>query len=125
MQHENCAKCSKSVYQSVCPNATERLCLLANSAISNSLGSIFASLGLKEEDFLVPDQIIQLGYPPNRIDVISTLEGVDFETCCAARVEIVIDDVPVDFIDLENLKKNKRAAGRPQDLADLDQLGGV
>ena len=85
----------------------------------------FASLGLKEDDFLVPDQIIQLGYPPNRIDVISTLEGVDFEVCYAARVEVVIDTVPVNFIDLENLKKNKKAAGRPQDLADLDQLGGA
>ena len=51
----------------------------------------FASLGLKEDDFLVPDQIIQLGYPPNRIDVISTLEGVDFETCYATRVEVVTD----------------------------------
>ena len=82
----------------------------------------FASLGLKEDDFLVPDQIIQLGYPPSRIDVISTLEGVDFETCYAARVEVVIDGTLVNFIDLENLKKNKRAAGRPQDLADLEHL---
>jgi hypothetical protein len=39
----------------------------------------FASLGLKEEDFLTPDQIIQLGYPPNRIDLLTTLEGVAFE----------------------------------------------
>jgi hypothetical protein len=82
----------------------------------------FTSLGLKEEDFLVPDQIIQLGYPPSRIDVISSLEGVDFETCYAARVEVVIDSTSVNFIDLENLKKNKRAAGRPQDLADLEHL---
>ena len=82
----------------------------------------FASLGLKEDDFLVPDQIIQLGYPPSRIDVISTLEGVDFETCYAARVEVVIDSTPVNFIDLENLKKNKKAAGRSQDLADLEHL---
>jgi predicted nucleotidyltransferase len=82
----------------------------------------FASLGLKEQDFLVPDQIIQLGYPPSRIDVITTLEGVDFETCHAARVEVRIDDVTVSFIDLENLKKNKKAAGRPQDLADLENL---
>jgi hypothetical protein len=82
----------------------------------------FASLGLKEGDFLVPDQIVQLGYPPSRIDVISTLEGVDFETCYAARVETVIDGTPVCFIDLENLKKNKRAVGRSQDLADLEHL---
>ena len=82
----------------------------------------FASLGLREEDFLVPDQIIQLGYPPSRIDVISTLEGVDFESCYASRVKVVIDGTPVNFIDLENLKRNKRAAGRPQDLADLEHL---
>ena len=82
----------------------------------------FGSLGLQTADFLVPDQIIQLGYPPNRIDLITTPPGVDFETCYASRVEAVIDDVTVDFIDLENLKKNKRAAGRLQDLADLENL---
>jgi hypothetical protein len=82
----------------------------------------FASLGLQEQDFLVPDQIIQLGYPPSRIDVITTLEGVDFESCYASRVEVTIDTVKVNFIDLENLKRNKKAVGRPQDLADLDQL---
>jgi len=41
----------------------------------------FGSLGLKAADFLVPDQIIQLGYPPNRIDLMTTPPGVDFETC--------------------------------------------
>lgn len=82
----------------------------------------FGSLGLQAADFLVPDQIIQLGYPPNRIDLITTPPGVDFETCYASRVEVVIDDVTVNFIDLENLKKNKQAAGRLQDLADLQNL---
>lgn len=82
----------------------------------------FGSLGLQAADFLVPDQIIQLGYPPNRIDLITTPPGVDFETCYASRVEVVIDDVTVNFIDLENLKKNKQAAGRLQDLADLENL---
>lgn len=82
----------------------------------------FDSLGLLATDFLVPDQIIQLGYPPNRIDLITTPPGVDFETCYASRVEVLIDDVTVNFIDLENLKKNKKAAGRLQDLADLENL---
>ena len=82
----------------------------------------FGSLGLQPTDFLVPDQIIQLGYPPNRIDLISSLEGVDFDTCHASRVEVAVEEVPASFISLEDLKKNKRATGRHQDLADLDRL---
>ncbi len=82
----------------------------------------FGSLGLTEGDFLVPDQIIQLGNPPNRIDILTTLQGVDFETCYTSRVQVVIDDVTVDFIDLDNLKKNKKAVGRLQDLANLEKL---
>ena len=82
----------------------------------------FGSLGLKAEDFLVPDQVIQLGYPPNRIDLLTTASGVEFGTCYASRVEVEVDGVIVNFIDLENLKKNKRAVGRLQDLADLENL---
>ena len=82
----------------------------------------FASLGLKAEDFLAPDQVIQLGLPPNRIDILTSAEGVDFDTCYASRAQVVIGGVPANFIDLENLKKNKRAAGRLQDLADLENL---
>jgi len=82
----------------------------------------FGSLGLQAADFLVPDQIVQLGYPPNRIDLITTPPGVDFESCYASRVEVVIDKVTVNFIDLDNLKKSKQASGRMQDLADLENL---
>jgi predicted nucleotidyltransferase len=82
----------------------------------------FGSLNLRAEDFLIPDQIIQLGYPPNRIDLLVSLLGVDFETCYAAKVETVIDGIAVNFIDLENLKKNKKATGRLQDQADLENL---
>ena len=82
----------------------------------------FGSLGLQAADFLAPDQIIQLGYPPNRIDLITTPPGVDFESCYASRVEVVIEEVTVNFIDLGNLKKSKKAAGRLQDLADLENL---
>ncbi|MFZ5909468.1 MAG: hypothetical protein ACOYYU_05585 [Chloroflexota bacterium] len=82
----------------------------------------FASLGLKEDDFLETDQIIQLGYPPNRIDILTTLPGVEFAACYSSRVIVELDHVPVNFIDLENLKKNKRASGRHQDLADLENL---
>ena len=82
----------------------------------------FGSLDLNAEDFLVPDQIIQLGYPPSRIDLLTSIPGVTFEECYPVRVAVEVDDVTVNFIDLENLKKNKRASGRTQDLADLENL---
>ncbi len=82
----------------------------------------FGSLGLQAQDFLEPDQIIQLGYPPNRVDLMTSVPGVQFDPCYDARVEVSIEGVNVNFIDLENLKKNKKASGRLQDLADLEKL---
>ena len=82
----------------------------------------FASLGLQAQDFTVPDRVIQLGYPPSRIDIITTPDGIDFETCYTQRVTVEIAETNVNFIDLENLKKNKQASGRLQDLADLENL---
>ena len=80
------------------------------------------SLGLKEEDFLVPGQVVQLGQPPNRIDLLCTISGVDFAACYESRVTVEVDEVLVSFIDLENLRKNKAASGRHQDMADLENL---
>ncbi len=82
----------------------------------------FKSLGLKESDFLVKDRIIQLGFPPNRIDILTTLPGVTFAGCYKKRLSVEIDGVMVDFIDLVSLRKNKKASGRLQDLADLENL---
>lgn len=82
----------------------------------------FASLGLKSSDFLVEDQIIQLGYPPRRIDIITSLLGVEFIHCYDTRMQLGIEGVQINFIDLENLRKNKKATGRSQDLADLEKL---
>jgi hypothetical protein len=82
----------------------------------------FGSLGLKAEDFLDADQVVQLGYPPCRIDLISGLAGVDFDECYSARVSTVIDGVSTNFIDLDALIRNKRTTGRPQDLADVENL---
>lgn len=82
----------------------------------------FESLGLQEEDFLEADTVIRLGYPPNRIDLIMGALGVDFEICYQSRIETEIDDLSIPFIDLESLKKNKRATGRLQDLADIENL---
>ena len=83
----------------------------------------FASLGLKSEDFLVEDQIIQLGYPPERIYILVTLPGVEFATCYEAKATIDVDGIQVPFINKEHFIKNKRASGRHQDLAYIENLG--
>lgn len=82
----------------------------------------FSSLGLKKEDFLKPEYVIQLGYPPNRIDILTKISGLEFEKCYKSRIKTNMDGITIDFIDLENLKKNKKAIGRFKDLADLENL---
>ena len=82
----------------------------------------FKILLLQESDFLEPETIIQLGYAPNRIDLIMGVPGVDFEESYESRVDEDVDGVRLSFIDLENLKKSKKASGRLQDLADLENL---
>ena len=82
----------------------------------------FSSLDIKEEDFLSPGYVVQLGQPPARIDLLTSVTGLEFEECYASRVHVDIQDVEIDFIDLENFKKNKKAVGRHQDLADLENL---
>jgi len=82
----------------------------------------FGSLGLEKEDFLEKGTIIQLGHAPNRIDLIMGAPGVEFENCYSERMEEEIEGVKLFFIDMENLKKSKKASGRLQDLADLENL---
>ncbi|RLA40576.1 MAG: hypothetical protein DRR42_25710 [Gammaproteobacteria bacterium] len=82
----------------------------------------FSSLDIKEEDFLKPDYVVQLGQPPARIDLLTSVTGLEFEECYASRVHVELQDIEIDFIDLENFKKNKKAVGRHQDLADLENL---
>jgi hypothetical protein len=82
----------------------------------------FASLGLSSNDFLEPGVIIQLGYPPNRIDLITSLSGVTFGEAWEKRVSDVVDGLTLVFVGKEALMVNKAAAGRPKDLADLDAL---
>ena len=82
----------------------------------------FGSLGLVEEDFTEPGRVVQLGYPPLRIDLLTSIDGVDFEACFDRRVQVVVDGLSVPFIGLDDLRRNKASSGRPQDLADLAAL---
>ena len=85
----------------------------------------FAELGLARDDFISPDVVVHLGYPPNRVDLITTPSGVDFQQCWADRLSLTLDGLEVPFIGLEGLKANKRASGRAQDVVDVQVLEGI
>jgi hypothetical protein len=72
--------------------------------------------------FTDPRSIVRFGVPPFRIEVMTSIDGVEFEGCRAQAVEFDLDDVRVPVISLADLKINKRAAGRHKDLADLENL---
>ncbi|MCX7420759.1 MAG: hypothetical protein NT013_14630 [Planctomycetia bacterium] len=82
----------------------------------------FASLQLTAQDFMELDQIVQLGFPPNRIDIFNSTLGVEFSECYPNKLERTLDGVDVSFISLQDLIKNKQAAARPQDIVDLGKL---
>lgn len=82
----------------------------------------FGAVGFEAKDFLNLDEFTQLGCPPNRIDFFTSCEGVNFSHCYANRMQVEIEGLKIDFIDYENLLKNKQAVGRPQDLADVSNL---
>jgi hypothetical protein len=72
--------------------------------------------------FTDPRSIVRLGVPPFRIEVMTSIDGVEFEECRERGVRVDLDDVWVPVISLADLKVNKRAAGRHKDLADLEHL---
>jgi hypothetical protein len=72
--------------------------------------------------FLQENQVIRMGVPPMRIEILTTISGVEFETCYTERTVDVIDGVEINFISLSHLKINKKASGRYKDLNDLENL---
>ena len=77
---------------------------------------------LSRDLFLKEDSIIRMGVPPVRIEVATTISGVEFSQCYPARVVDELDGVLVNTISLAHLKANKRAAGRHRVLDDLEHL---
>ena len=72
--------------------------------------------------FMEKDRVIRMGIPPVRIEIITGASGVDFSDCYSRREVVEIEGVPVNFISLEDLRVNKKAAGRHKDLDDLEHL---
>lgn len=82
----------------------------------------FQNLSLTESDFSKEDAIVQLGYPPFRIDILTSIDGVAFDQAWEKKVVVELNGMKVPFIGREDLIANKKAAGRPQDLADVSRL---
>jgi hypothetical protein len=83
----------------------------------------FASLNLSAEDFCVTQQIVQLGHPPVRIDIITSITGVEWEEAWDNKISGKYGDIPVFFLGRDEYIANKRATGRKKDIADLEAIG--
>jgi hypothetical protein len=83
----------------------------------------FGSLNLSEEDFMTPENVIQLGVPPVRVDIMTSLTGVPWEKAQAGKIIGSFDKITVFLISREDLIANKKTLGRNKDLADIDALG--
>lgn len=90
-------------------------------AVLNQFG--FVESGFKPSDFVEPDQMIQLGRVPNRIDLLTGITGVATKNAFEKKVSAELEGLPVFILSKDLLVQNKRAVGRPQDIADLDTLG--
>jgi hypothetical protein len=82
----------------------------------------FGSEEVSEKLFLEENKVIRMGMPPLRIEVLTTISGVDFEECYLERNVDLLDEIEVNIISLKHLKVNKKASGRLKDLADLEYL---
>jgi Nucleotidyl transferase of unknown function (DUF2204) len=82
-----------------------------------------SAMGFKKGDFLKPGYITQIGYPPLRIDILNSIDGVEFNEAVKHMNRIEIEkDLPLNYIGLNDFIKNKQASGRMQDLADIQEI---
>jgi hypothetical protein len=88
-------------------------------------GAPVESAGVVQSDFARPDLVYQIGLPPRRIDLLTSISGVSFDDAWSSRVSAQLGGRPVHFIGREAFLRNKQAAGRPKDLADAARLSKV
>lgn len=86
-------------------------------------GAPVAALGVSRDDLTQPDRVVQIGLPPRRIDILTSISGVAFDEAWPERVTHEVDGLVVPFLGRAALVRNKRATGRTKDQADLEALG--
>ena len=82
----------------------------------------FSTIGLTINDFLETSNVIQLGYPPFRIDLITQPDGITFDECYQNKIVVNYNDLEIAIIGINDFKKNKQATGRFKDLDNLEHL---
>jgi hypothetical protein len=75
------------------------------------------------ETFLEPRKVIRMGVPPLRLEILTSISGVEFAECYGRRLQVELDGIAVNLIGLDDLKRNKEASNRLKDRLDLEQLG--
>ena len=116
------------------PRATKDLDILVRADAANAtrvyralaaFGAPLESFDVAESDFATYDGVLQIGLPPRRIDILNRASGIRFEDAVASGDGLELEGRRIPFIGLEALLRNKRAAGREQDLADVKALDAV
>ena len=82
----------------------------------------FEGYDISEDDFIKEDSVIQLGYPPNRIDLLTGVTGLTFDDCYKKKNRVEIAEIEVNFLSLFHLRLNKEQTGRDKDINDLNNL---
>lgn len=85
----------------------------------------FGSLAVKREDLVTSDRFLQLGRPPNRIDILTSISGISFEEAWSSRVSGELGDRTVNFLGWDALIENKLASRRDKDLVDVKKLKAI
>jgi hypothetical protein len=85
----------------------------------------FAAAALTPDLFLARNNVVRMGVPPMRIEILTSISGVEFELCYLEKEMIQMEEMLVPVISLARLRENKAAAGRAKDLADLENLPGA
>ena len=111
------------------PRYTKDIDILVDSTASNAdrlMTAIrefgFSDIELGSRDFLEPDQVIQLGIAPLRIDLLTSLKGIPFADAWDRRTTGQYGDIPAFYISKQDLIDHKKLVGRKQDLADIEKL---
>ncbi len=82
----------------------------------------FGSVGIEEKDFTEPDSVVQIGYPPLRVDFLTGISGVDWNDAWETRIGTSLGGIPVNVISKAELIRNKKATGRRVDTGDVERL---
>jgi hypothetical protein len=115
------------------PRATGDLDVLLRPEAANAervisalteFGAPVAAHGISAADFQVPGNVYQIGLPPRRLDLMTSIDGVTFEEAWSSRVTLEIDGISTSFIGREALIRNKKSTGRAKDAVDVRLLEG-